>query len=384
MTPLAETLKPHMSLIVGLQVFLLGLAIFVGVLLVLRRLWRRERGPGERIQDPDQLAAEIHEEILRMEDLRNRLDPSYSLLGHDVSARPVSKKLLSSAESENSEDGEVELASPPGAETKGDDDGDAPKVKDKTIKQSAPPSEEYLNIAVKKATSELNKEITELNAQIAKLKEQNEEAKAQAAASGAAAGEGDWAGESGGSSESTKADSELQKEVQVLTSKLEDYQAFEDELALVKTYKDEVEKLRARIKEIESGQPQITDDDIASLFEEIGDGFDMEDIETTAFEDGDSEGAFEENIAGSNEPTLEANKVFKADNVVDSEKVILGSNSTIDNEPTAGMPEDPSPKVEAAPMIDEENAEALAELGEEGDDLLAQFEKVLSGQEENP
>jgi len=45
----------------------------------------------------------------------------------------------------------------------------------------------------------------------------------------------------------------------------------------------------------------------------------------------------------------------------------------------------PSPHVDDADLkVGEDTAEAYAELGEEGDELLAEFEKVLSSKEENP
>jgi len=385
MTPLAEILKPHMSLIVGALVFMFGLAIFVGVLMVLRRLWSRELGPGERIQDPEQLAAELHEEIIRLEELRDRLDPSYSLLGHDVSARPIKKKLASQeAEEEPGAELESELAAVPGKTARSDDEELGGEVLPKTNAASDKPSEDYIKVAIKQATAELNKEITELNAQVKKMK---------AEAASVVAGEADGASADEVMAGGAVTDEKLAREVIELKTKLEDYQAFEDELALVKTYKEELEKLKARIAEMETGQPQITDDDIASLFAEMGDSIDDEDGDGNgegldSLEDllaSDEENSDEHLLVPAEQEEVEETQVFKASPKEPAAEATVFSEDDDDvNEPEL-VASAPSPHVDDADLkVGEDTAEAYAELGEEGDELLAEFEKVLSSKEENP
>lgn len=349
MTPIAEALKPYTLYLIYAQIALLSLAIFVGAMLIIRRLWRRERVDGGLIQDREKLASEIHEEILRLQDLRNRLDSSYIIEGKDIAASPI-PRVLGTANSEEPASGAVQTANAL--------------------------SQIDLEAKVHEATQFLTNEVAVLTDKLVKAEEKLKHA--GTASTPAAA--------------PLAADQEkITIELRELKDKLEDYQAFEDEIALVKQYKEEIERLKAQL-----GTPQanigISEDDIASLFAEMGAGSSAGD-----------EAADPLNFLGEGPSEPDATQIFKADASEESSKQIFMSS-----EPSTETEEDPfkallseneelsadssdaparsdyvaEAKSEEPSMspVTEENAEALAELGDE-DSLMAEFEKVLNTKE---
>jgi len=339
MTPIAEALKPYTLYLIYAQILLLSLAIFVGAMLIIRRLWRREPVDGGIIQDREKLASEIHEEILRLQDLRNRLDSSYIIEGKDIAASPIPRVL--------------------GSEAGGASAGPTANAL----------SQLDLEAKVHEATQFLTNEVAVLTDKLVKAEEKLKQAAHVAPPMIAA----------------VSADQEkMTVEIRDLKEKLEDYQAFEDEIALVKQYKEEIERLKAQL-----GAPSdnigINEDDIASLFAEMGSVSSQGDEEnSSAFSD------------ASAEPEL--TQTFKADAIDETfEQLISAEDKPSEEDPfkallseseeLAADPEDapPSPGYVAEakseepsmPPVNEDNAEALAELGDD-DSLMAEFEKVLN------
>lgn len=380
-----------MPYIVSGWLLMIALALFVGVLMVLKRLWTKDLGPREKIQDSEHLASEIHDEILRLEELRNRLDPSYAMLGHDISASPVESKLKSAqpADEEETEGGEPKIAEGGTAE------GEA----------TGAPSQDVIDAAVAEATKHLNDEIASLNS---KLSEAGDTSPNDEAASAAATAENE---------EEMK---KLSAQVTDLSEKLEDYRAFEDEIALVKSYKEEIDKLKGQIVEMEGSHPAITDDDITSLFEEMGkddsapaeaaapaapepaeepapaaDEESVEDMLADAFGDAAAAPAEETTVAADAPASTEADKVvFEGDAAPAKEEVqVFAADEKTEQEEAQVVAADEKPAEKEAAgdatgddfsldEVTEGNAEAIAELGEEGDELMAEFEKALSPEKE--
>lgn len=348
--------------------------------MVLRRLWTKDLGPREKIQDSEHLASEIHDEILRLEELRNRLDPSYAMLGHDISASPVASKLRSS-----SADGEF------GASEEGEPvvDGEAKKdgeAQEGEAAAAAAPSQDVIDAAVAEATKHLNDEIASLNAKLNEAPSGDTSPTGEAVAEAAAANDEEM--------------KKLSAKVEELNEKLEDYRAFEDEIALVKSYKEEIEKLKGQIVEMEGSQPAITDDDITSLFQQMGnddageedssqeesvddmlaDAFgDSAPVETASGEAA-SEDAEEKKIEG-DAASDDEKQVFEGDAAAEEDASIFAAEEKTEEKPEekeGGAAEDDF----SLETVNEGNAEAIAELGEEGDELMAEFEKALSPEKE--
>lgn len=327
MTPLAVSLKPYLTYIIFALIFFLSLSIFIGSFLIIRRLWKKEPVAGALIQDRERLAAEIHTEILRLEELRNRLDPNFKTEGREIQIESTNAN--SEASSQQNKDNSNSF------------------------------SESELEARVKLATEDLMKEIAELTAKLNQSSSENS---------------------------SEEAHDQAKVEIKELKAKLDDYRAFEDELALVKKYKTENEALLAQLKILKSGgtvseeDARISTEEIASLFEEmesssLADNEPNEESESPSLETA----ASEENEAQiENEPSLETS----------GKNEISEENENI--EPITSETEDPSliPAQEdnvvlaeasepSIPTINDENAEAMAELGDDQDELMAEFEKVL-------
>ncbi|MEO5668888.1 MAG: hypothetical protein ABIR96_12585 [Bdellovibrionota bacterium] len=347
MTPIAEVLKPYTLYLIYAQIFLLSLAIFVGSMLIIRRLWRREAVDGGLIQDREKLAAEIHEEMLRLQDLRNRLDSSYVLQGKDVTANPIPRALSGSAVG-------------------------VPGSNDATPGATAVAgalNQVELEAKVHEATQYLAKEVAELTEKLSRA----EDGLKNAAPADAASQNADQ----------TKTANELRE----LRDKLEDYQAFEDEIALVKQYKAEIERLKAQLDSAPGTKDiGISEDDIASLFAEMGSGSvsdasaDDNPIaqETTPSSDGASEKTV---FKASPSPKEDPFAVLLASEApVKEEDLVFAADATAaraDAPPRKGYVNEARSEEPSLPPISEDNAEALAELGED-DQLMAEFEKVLN------
>jgi len=365
MTPLAVSLKPYLLYLIFVLIFMLSLAIFVGAILIIKRLWKKEPVEGSLIQDREKLAAEIHQEVLRLEDLRNRLDPSFVIEGQDISASPVPARLHTQ--------GAAEAAQP-------------------SVERGL--SEEQVKERINDATEDLMKEIAELTS---KLAEGAKAAKGEATPSEPKASDPQQA----------KIIDQLKTDVTLLEAKLEDYRAFEDELALVRSLKEENEKLRAEMEANRTASDTslgINEADIASLFEEMGASFDGDDSAPVVPEasvplEADSEDDELARLlaAGSAEDELPSEEALVEDIVaaalsegdVESdgrlEPSLDSAESIFSAEPEApkkGFVKEATSSEPALPQINAENAEAMAELGEDEDELMAEFEKVLGTKEQ--
>jgi hypothetical protein len=350
MTPIAEALKPYTLYLIYAQILLLSLAIFVGAMLIIRRLWRREPVDGGLIQDREKLAAEIHEEVLRLQDLRNRLDSSYIIEGKDISASPVPRVLGTQTVQEPSAGTSAAAVSGAGATANA-------------------LSQIELEAKIHESTQHLTKEISVLTDKLSRAEEKLKSAGTAAPAVDNSALLAEQ--------EATKA------ELVELKEKLEDYQAFEDEIALVKQYKTENERLRAQLAAgggaaVAATNEGISEDDIASLFAEMASSS-TDEAETTTEPD-----PFEALLAQKDEPVEE--KVFAASPREVEEKTIFKADRSEGEELRADENDAPLRKgyVQEAkgeepqmPAVNEDNAEALAELGDD-DQLMAEFEKVLN------
>jgi hypothetical protein len=362
MTPLAELLKPYTLYLIYAQIFLLSLAIFVGALLIIRRLWKRQPVEGALIQDREKLAAEIHEEILRLEDLRNRLDPSFMLAGQDVAARPISAKLHSSRDLLDADLG---------------DEGEKAVSSGERLTSSGF-TEFELQERIESATQDLMKEIAELTEKLAQAEE-------------ALRAQGSSPVDSGVAAASSEEWEQLKKEIEDLNLKLEDYRAFEDELALVKQYKVENEELR---KQLEARGPlvanaageetlKISEEDIASLFEEMG--MPSEEVaEEKDFDENEEKTVFK--AESESEPDLVTRFAASEDEEQVDEPLLVSQEAETDADPeeellAKGFEKEKTIQEPALPEINEDTAEALAELGDDDDELMAEFEKVLGSKE---
>lgn len=356
---MAEALKPYTLYLIYGQILLLSLAILVGATLIIRRLWKRESVDGGLIQDREKLAAEIHEEVLRLQDLRNRLDSSYIIEGKDISASPVPAVLKQGAPAATAETHPMQKAL----------------------------SQIELEEKVHAATQALTGEIAQLTQKLAQTEEKLKAALANPAAS------------SGPSSAEAEA---VVAELKGLKEKLEDYQAFEDEIALVKQYKEENERLKAQLA-AGGGAPvpaeKISEDDIASLFAEMGSSSE----ETAPIPEATvaaSEPQAEPEVDPleallAQEPAAEATAPEVAPSDLDALLASTEASTAVESAPELAADEsDAPPRKGYVPeaqtqeptlaAVNEDNAEALAELGED-DQLMAEFEKVLGtkGPEKN-
>jgi hypothetical protein len=350
MTPIAEALKPYTLYLIYAQILLLSLAIFVGAMLIIRRLWRREPVDGGLIQDREKLAAEIHEEVLRLQDLRNRLDSSYIIEGKDISASPVPRMLGTQTVQEPSTGTSAAAVSGAGATANA-------------------LSQIELESKIHESTQHLTKEISVLTD---KLSRAEEKLKNSGTAAAPAADNSAILAEQ----QATK------MELQELKEKLEDYQAFEDEIALVKQYKTENERLKALLAAgggaVAPMNEGISEDDIASLFAEMASDA-PDEAESTSEPD-----PFEALLAQKDEPA--ETQVFAASPREVEEKMVFKADSNAGEElradegdapPLKGYVQEAKSQEPQMPDVNEENAEALAELGDD-DQLMAEFEKVLN------
>ncbi len=368
MTPIAEALKPYTLYLIYAQILLLSLAIFVGAMLIIRRLWRREPVDGGLIQDREKLAAEIHEEVLRLQDLRNRLDSSYIIEGKDISASPVPRVLGTQTAHEPSAGPGAMAVSPGAGATAVSPAASATAVSPGASATANALSQIELEAKIHESTQHLTKEISVLNDKLSRAEEQLKNTSTAAPASDTSALVADQ--------EATK------QELQELKEKLEDYQAFEDEIALVKQYKTENESLRAQLA-AGGGTPTaivegISEEDIASLFAEMASDA-PGDAESPAEPDN-----FEALLAQKDEPTED--QVFAATPREPEEKTVFKSDPQEveelkadegDAPPRKGYVQEAKSEEPQMPSVNEENAEALAELGDD-DQLMAEFEKVLN------
>jgi hypothetical protein len=210
---LTSKLLPYLSYFIYGQVILVGLVLIAGFLILIRRAMNKTPFEGDPAYAREKIAFELTSEINRLRGLRNRIHPGFEAEaegGGAVVTAPVDTAAL-----------EAEIAK---------------RFEDKFAAQQA--------------------RIEELEKLLA-------EARAAGPADGASAA----AGAGDGLSDEARAALERDKaalndKVGVLEKTLLEYQIFEQDIALVKKYKAENEELRKQL----SATPQVTEEDIASLF----------------------------------------------------------------------------------------------------------------------
>lgn len=83
---IAEKLSPYLFYLWNGLLILVCMTLLMGCVLVVRRAFTKQDFEGDPQYDNHKVAKEIHEEIQRLSDLRNRLDPSYQKLIQAMSA----------------------------------------------------------------------------------------------------------------------------------------------------------------------------------------------------------------------------------------------------------------------------------------------------------
>ena len=234
-TQLAAKLQPYLYYIIVAQLVLLCLAILVGGFLVLRRFFTKQAFEGDSAVDHERIAKEINQEILRLEELRNRIFPS------SATSRAVS--LGDPAPAVAVVDGAVDSATL--AKFEEQNKASAAKLKD-------------LETQLARAREDAAKAIAEAAVG-------SSTASAPAAAAGPS--EAEIQARIDAANQSISAEKiELSTKVSQLEKVLAEYRIFEEDFALVKRYKTENEKLKKQLSETH----QVTEQDISSLFESIG------------------------------------------------------------------------------------------------------------------
>jgi hypothetical protein len=346
LTLLADSFLPYLSYLIYGQIALIALAIFVGGLLILRRLIRKQPADGGVILEKERLAAEIDEEVRRLTELRDRLDSSFRTRAEGDGAMAASPIPRAFARGENTSE------PAPAAVINGISEEDAQK---------------RINEAVATAVKPLNEEIAALKDQLSFA----------LAATKAAPGP-----------DLDVFKSTYESKIDDLSKRLQEYTAFEDEIALVKKLKTENETLK---KQIESGAAptiDLSEDDIAGLFAEMGEPMEPETTQAAA-------------VAAAPEPlpavTVEPETLDEdVDPNVDGLLAELSASQSIQQSaPEEEVPVEVTqaksdfesektksePGLMAAEELTEDTAEAFAELGGD-DELMAEFEKVLGSAKE--
>ncbi len=363
MKPVIQFLQPHLPLLLYLQIIVFALAILVGGFLLLRRLARKAPIETQILEEKEKLAAEIHEEILRLKELRDRLFEG------------------------------------------GFDDANEPSVGPR-IQQTVTKTEIRDNPELLKKNQELEKTIEALKKEMAALK----------ASKVGATTLPDEAKESIRKEVETELRAKLEVEmgqkvtqqqatIQDLSNRLEEYEIFEDELAQIKKYKEENNRLKEQVTGTGASAEPFSEDDIAKLFSEMtsADGpqtkkaesveaapvetkvsaeeaAPVEELAATPLEEKKVEEAPAENVEQAGSP---AQEVSTDDNLDKELEQLLGAEKI---EPQTEVEEKASPPPgfeaenvadEPAVSVDTENAEAMAVLGADEDELMKEFEKVL-------
>jgi|GEM_PF-2347814 len=375
---IAARMTPYISYFFFGQLVVTGLAILVAVLLVIRRISRRD--PIAQMEpDKERIAAEIHQEILRLRALRDRLVPGFA--GEPMEAIPATAI----------SPGAPVVASTPAEPTLG------------PVPVSPASGLSAADIEAAEKRGEGRSEV-KFQAQIADL-----EAKLAAALAASPAP----AGASGGANpeeieKHRKAAAEAQTQAQALSEKvgalekvLAEYQIFEEDFALVKKYKEENDRLRQQI-EVGGGaapSPKVTEDDIASLFGDFGAEMLAEPTlsavpapqpvaapEPTPMPMPEPEPAAKDLFAEL-EATLQAQAPAAPEEAEVDPDLAKLFESVAEETPAPAQP--PEPAVAAAPApaampvsappiaVNEDTAEALAESTGTDDEMMAEFEKLL-------
>jgi hypothetical protein len=364
MTLLPESLRHYLPMLIAAQIIIFASAILVGGFLIIRRLSRRPPLDGQILEEKEKLAAEIHAEILRLRDLRDRLFDGFS---------------------EKAE----------------------PAFSAKPKQQSPGPSGETPVAGSSAREAELQKANAELQAQVAALKAEIDSLKSKLASAAtpvtAPAPNVDELRktiekEVGDKLRAEASGKQAKQEATIrdLTSRLEEYEIFEEELAQIKKYKMENDQLKQQVSAGGGGLPAgFSEDDISQLFNEMtagGANFESTEALLNPTDGAASPGSEDPKAApivdlsaaasdkesrtevASNEPSLDA----------ELERALLGEEAQelvaplkiAGAAPADFVAEDLKEEPDVI-AVDTENAEAMAMLGGDQDELMREFEKVL-------
>lgn len=225
---LVGKLLPYLSYFLYAQLALLCAAILVGIGIFLSRVLRKQSIEGDPNYTKERIAIEIHAEITRLRDLRDRIHPGFA---KDAEAGGPAQV--------------VTVTQPMTAEAKAALEAEIEKKFKEELDYLRNKNTE-LEAAAKAAPAAAPADGTAAPAPAAGTQEM-----ADALANAAK--------EKGVVEEEAKT---LKAKVEVLEKTLTEYQIFENDIALVKKYKAENEELRKQL----SATPQVTEEDIASLF----------------------------------------------------------------------------------------------------------------------
>lgn len=409
MTLLPDSLRQYLPMIIAAQIILFASAILVGGFLIIRRLSRRPPMDGQMMEEKEKLAGEIHAEILRLQELRDRLFDGFS----DSNATTFSSKMSQQSPivgtAANSSAAQALAATaaaaghgPTANEAELAKNNEQLKLQIETLKK-----EMALLQAGAPAGALAPDKIEELRESIKKTLEPELSEKFRAEAK-----------EKLNSQETTIKD---------LRNRLEEYEIFEEELAQIKKYKIENEQLK---QQVSVGGPAMTpafsEDDIAQLFNEMstggldilqgapaavapqaapalqastktiipGDKQDLTPVKTVIPASPAPEKAAVKEII-KDEPLLQAAAPAPAaePSLDDELEKFLASSENL-SDAMAASPSVPqgapagfeAEKRSAEPdvvAVDSDNAEALAMLGGDQDELMREFEKVLAPNEKD-
>jgi len=316
LSQLVGKLMPHLSVIIYAEIMLLCLAILVGCFFILKKVISRPNFEGDPAYDYERIANEIEQEIARLENLRLRLGGKKG---------KVDLENLGSDPAMNA------------AKTMSTAELDA--LVEERYKSQFDELKSELQKSAKEMTSPGDGEIkrlqTENELHLTEIKRLQEEIKRLQEAGSSVAIASDESG--------------LKEKVTHLEKIISEYQVFEEDFALVKKYKAEAEQLKIQLESNASSVPAapvtqqnvqaVTEADIATMFNELS-------------APAPEAAALPTSIPASPAPASEA-KGPEAEGVT------------------------PDPGVEQSTP---ENQEALAESAATDDRLVAEFEKLLGGE----
>jgi hypothetical protein len=381
---LADKLIPHLPQILVAQIVLMGVAILVGIALILRKMAQRGGSlEGDAGFAKERVAAELAAEITRLGDLRSRLLGGQ---GASSSVLPVNDTLGTPLE--NALAGATVPASAAPAQGSGQEASASAAAEAAALKVKLKEAEERHTASLKELKDQLDRARSDLQAQV--------EAMAAMGSSGEAAPKTP-AQDSAPAKDSATSDkelTELKEKLKTLESVVKDYEIFEQDLALVKKYKSENDVLRKQI----SASHNVTEDDIAKLFTSMG----SDENEKTVIPGGDdffgadtiktisglpSTGGESEKVLPSSGPSVDMDPsimVTTAESAA-SEPAPMPSAGTPPASGDAQTTGDSgtsfqfsaAPQDSALPSGQPEGMEELAEASVNDDKLIQEFEKIL-------
>lgn len=341
MTSLAAKLMPYFSYFLYAQLLLLCLAVLVGCVLVIKRLLGRPTFAGDPSYDYEKIAREMDTEIERLEELRNRILPGERHshgpgVGGGLSVAAVEQKYQDQMEAMRIEfERKIEQLSlsgvGAGAANASAGSGDSP---------SPEQVQAQVNEAVQAKTQELEQQkLRELES----LKKELDQLK--------------------------KSEQQTTERAKHLESVVADYQIFEEDLAFIKKYKSENEAMARRLAEatggsVSSSAPAPAPTDVVNS---------------------ESAAPLAPATAAAMVTEQEIANIFneleqKTPDAV-AKEVPIAAEPVVVSAPEPVLPSsEPSLTAASVKTMTQEEKEALAESALDNDSLMAEFEKLLGGE----